>query len=109
MMAVSASRYPMARIPVLASNVVAASQPLAALAGLRMLLAGGNAVDAAVAAAATLTVVEPIMNGIGGDLYAIVWDGKQLHALNSTGASPAAWHRSRFDKYDQMPMNGWAL
>ncbi|MBN8984671.1 MAG: gamma-glutamyltransferase family protein [Rhizobiales bacterium] len=107
MMTVSASRYPMARIPVLASNVVAASQPLAAQAGLRMLLAGGSAVDAALAAAATLTVVEPIMNGIGGDLYAAVWDGERLHALNSTGASPAAWHRSRFDKYDQMPMKGW--
>nr|WP_027556032.1 gamma-glutamyltransferase family protein [Bradyrhizobium sp. Cp5.3] len=106
-MNVSASRYPTARIPLLASNAVAASQPLAAQAGLRMLLAGGNAVDAALAAAATLTVVEPTMNGIGGDLYAIVWDGKQLHALNSTGQSPAAWYRSRFDKYDQMPMKGW--
>ncbi len=101
------SQYPLPRIPLFAANVVAASQPLAAQAGLRMLLDGGSAVDAALAAAATLTVVEPTMNGIGGDLYAIVWDGTRLHALNSTGASPAAWHRSRFDGYDQMPMKGW--
>lgn len=102
-----ASQYPLPRIPTFAANVVAASQPLAAQAGLRMLQAGGNAVDAALATAAALTVVEPTMNGIGGDLYAIVWDGRRLHALNSTGASPAAWHRQRFDTYDQMPMKGW--
>mgnify|MGYP000117156977 CR=1 FL=1 len=104
---IAASHYPVARIPLLASNVVAASQPLAAQAGLRMMLAGGNAVDAALAAAATLTVVEPTMKGIGGGLFAIVGDGKGLPALNSTGASPAAWQRSRFDKYAQMPMKGW--
>src|SRR6185503_14681249 len=59
--------YPSRRAPLLARNVVASSQPLAAQAGLAMLHAGGNAIDAAVAAAITLTVVEPIMNGIGGD------------------------------------------
>jgi gamma-glutamyltranspeptidase/glutathione hydrolase len=67
--------YPSQRMPVFARNVVATSQPLAAQAGLRMLLRGGNAVDAALAAAITLTVVEPTSNGIGSDAFAMVWDG----------------------------------
>ena len=72
-------------------NVVSTSQPLAAQAGLRMLLAGGNAVDAAIAAAMALTVVEPTGCGLGSDGFAIVWDGKELHGLNASGRSPAAW------------------
>jgi gamma-glutamyltranspeptidase/glutathione hydrolase len=101
------SSYALPQLPLLASNVVCCSQPLAAHAGLRMLQNGGNAVDAAVAAAATLTVVEPIMNGIGGDLYAIVWDGKALHGLNATGFAPGAWQPSHFKGHTSMPMTGW--
>ena len=69
--------YPSQRMPVFARNVVATSQPLAAQAGLQMLARGGNAVDAALAAAMTLTVVEPTSNGIGSDAFAILWDGKE--------------------------------
>ncbi len=99
--------YPSRRSPVLARNVVAASQPLAAQAGLRMLLAGGNAVDAAIASAITLTVVEPTANGIGSDAFAIVWDGEKLHGLNASGRSPAGWTRERFADRSQMPARGW--
>src|SRR6185437_1492072 len=90
------SPYPERRFPIFARNVVATTQPLAAQAGLAMLRGGGNAVDAALAAAITLTVVEPIMNGIGGDLYAMVWCDGQLHGLDSTGAAPAGWTPARF-------------
>ena len=71
--------YAWPRKPVLARNVVATSQPLAAQAGLQMMVDGGNAVDAIVATAITLTLVEPVSNGIGSDAFAIVWDGRQLH------------------------------
>ena len=99
--------YPSQRMPVLAGNMVATSQPLAAQAGLRMLLKGGNAVDAAVATAIALTVVEPTMNGIGGDAFAIVWDGKELHGLNASGRSPAAWEFEQFAQLEGMPLVGW--
>ena len=77
--------YPSARSPVLAANVVATSQPLATQAGLHALQSGGNAVDAALASAITLTVVEPNNNGIGSDAFAIIWDGNELHGLNASG------------------------
>jgi gamma-glutamyltranspeptidase/glutathione hydrolase len=99
--------YPSQRMPVLARNVVATSQPLAAQAGLRMLLKGGNAVDAALAAAITLTVVEPTSNGIGSDAFALVWDGQGLYGLNGSGRSPRAWTRERFAGHAEMPMYGW--
>jgi len=94
------------RQPVLARNVVATSQPLATQAGLSALSRGGNAVDAALAAAITLTVVEPTMNGIGGDGFALVWDGQKLHGLNGSGRSPAAWNPKRFAGRTQMPTVG---
>ena len=99
--------YASRRAPVRARNVIATSQPLAAQAGLAMLHGGGNAIDAAVAAAITLTVVEPIMNGIGGDLYAMVWDGQRLHGLDATGAAPEAWSPERFAGRSEMPRTGW--
>src|SRR5687767_2180222 len=99
--------YPSQRMPVLARNVVATSQPLAAQAGLRMLMKGGNAVDAILAAAITLTVVEPTSNGIGSDAFCILWDGKKLHGLNASGRSPAAWTLERFKGRSAMPQRGW--
>ena len=99
--------YPSQRMPIMAKNVVATSQPLAAQAGLRMLLKGGNAVDAALAAAIALTVVEPTSNGIGSDAFCILWDGKELHGLNASGRSPAALTAERFKGQKQMPLRGW--
>ena len=99
--------YPSRRMPVLARNVVATSQPLAAQAGLRMLLRGGNAVDAAIATAAALTVVEPVMNGIGSDAFALIWDGKSLHGLNASGRAPRAWKPERYARHARMPTQGW--
>lgn len=99
--------YDSRRSPVFGRNMVATSQPLAAQAGLQVLLAGGNAVDAAVAAAAVLTVVEPTNNGVGGDAFAIVWDGSVLHGLNASGRSPAAWTRERFLSMGGIPQRGW--
>ena len=90
------ARYPTFRAPVFARNVVATSQPLAAQAGLRMLAAGGNAVDAAIAAAAAITIVEPVSNGLGSDAFALVWDGTQLHGLNASGRAPQAWSPAYF-------------
>jgi gamma-glutamyltranspeptidase/glutathione hydrolase len=82
------------RKPLYAANgAVATSQPLAASAGLAALRRGGNAVDAAVATAITLTVVQPGSNDVGSDLFAIVWDGSTLHGLNGSGRSPAALTR----------------
>ncbi|MFZ9593667.1 MAG: gamma-glutamyltransferase, partial [Burkholderiaceae bacterium] len=78
------SGYPSQRMPVFAKNVVATSQPLAAQAGLRMLARGGNAIDAAIAAAAAITIVEPVSCGLGSDAFAIVWDGKRLQGLNAS-------------------------
>lgn len=95
-------------------GMVAASQPQAAQAGRDMLARGGNAVDAAIATAAALTVVEPTANGIGGDVFALVWikneDGSgKLHGLNASGASPASLTREAVlaSGMAEMPLYGW--
>jgi gamma-glutamyltranspeptidase / glutathione hydrolase len=115
------------RKPVYAPRgVCATSQPLAAAAGLAALRRGGNAVDAAIASAVTLTVVQPGSNDIGGDLFAIVWDGRTLHGLNASGRTPAALTRqavveagaaeatdalggaqARTGRHGAMPARGW--
>ena len=99
--------FPCGRQPVLARNIVATSQPLAAQAGAAAFARGGNAIDAALAAAMTLTVVEPVMNGIGGDSFALVWEGGKLHGLNGSGRSPAQWNAKRFENMEGMPLRGW--
>ncbi len=99
--------YPSRRMPVLAKNIVSTSQPLACQAGLSMFRKGGNAVDAAIATAITLTVVEPVNNGIGSDAFAIIWDGKRIVGLNASGKSPAAWTVEHFSRYKSMPLLGW--
>src|SRR5690348_8199097 len=100
-------RYPSRRQPICADNVVATSQPLATQAGIAMLSRGGNAVDAALATAIALTVVEPCSNGIGSDLFAILWDGRALAGLNASGRAPSGWTRERFQGHKQMPQRGF--
>ncbi|HNT38420.1 MAG TPA: gamma-glutamyltransferase family protein [Rubrivivax sp.] len=106
-----ATGYASQRSPIFARNVVATSHPLAAQAGLRMMQQGGNAVDAAVATAAMMTIVEPCSNGLGSDAFCILWDGRQLHGLNASGRAPQAWTPAYFErKYgagDEMPKRGW--
>ena len=88
--------YHSTRLPVFARNIVSTSHPLAAQAGLRMYWQGGNAVDAAIAAAAALAITEPVSNGLGSDAFCILWDGKELHGLNASGHAPAAWTPAYF-------------
>jgi gamma-glutamyltranspeptidase / glutathione hydrolase len=98
------------RLPMLGSRgAVCTSQPLAAAAGLEVLRLGGNAVDAAIATAVTLTVVEPTSNGIGGDAFALVWDGGKLHGLNASGRAPAALTPALLESlgHTAMPRHGW--
>ena len=86
------------RMPAVAAEaMIATSHPLASAAGLEAFRAGGNAVDAALAAAAVLTVAEPTDNGIGGDAFAIVWHDGALHGLNGSGRSPAVLDHSKVD------------
>ena len=99
--------YPSQREPVNARNIVATSSPIAAQAGLSILRKGGNAVDAAIATAACMTVVEPTSNGIGGDAFALVWDGSRVHGLNGSGRSPKALDAERLLQADRYPRTGW--
>ncbi|OFW77708.1 MAG: gamma-glutamyltransferase [Alicyclobacillus sp. RIFOXYA1_FULL_53_8] len=91
------------------NGMVATSQPLAAQAGLRILLQGGNAIDAAIASAAALTVVEPTSNGIGGDAFALVWTKGALHGLNASGPSPQSISIAEVEKlgHKEMPKFGF--
>jgi len=104
--------YPSQRLPIFGRNVVATSHPLAAQAGLRMLQRGGNAVDAAIAAAAAMTIVEPVSNGLGSDAFCLLWDGHELHGLNASGRAPQAWTPEYFarkygDDAKSPPQRGW--
>ena len=99
------------RSVVMARNgVIATSQPLATATGLRVLQSGGNAIDAAIAAAAVLSVVEPTMNGVGGDLFAIVYSAKdkKIHGLNASGRAPAAATLEEFKRrgLQRIPLRG---
>ena len=91
------------------NGIVASSQPLAVKAGIQMLKKGGNAVDAAIATAVALTVVEPTSNGIGGDAFAIIWDGKKLQGLNASGHSPVNLNPQcvRDTGHESIPDTGW--
>jgi gamma-glutamyltranspeptidase/glutathione hydrolase len=88
--------------------MIATSQTLASAAGLRVLQKSGNAIDAAVTAAAVLAVVEPSMNGIGGDLLAIVYDAKtkKAYGLDSTGRSAYAATAEAYAGFKEMPARG---
>ncbi|NLT95663.1 MAG: gamma-glutamyltransferase family protein [Clostridia bacterium] len=102
--------YQSRRTAVFAKNgMVATSQPLAAQAGLEILKKGGNAVDAAIATAACLTVVEPTSNGIGGDAFALIWANGKLHGLNSSGPAPQGISIEIIKSlgYKEMPHRGW--
>jgi gamma-glutamyltranspeptidase/glutathione hydrolase len=90
--------YTSTRLPVFARNVVSTSHPLAAQAGLRMLWQGGNAVDAAIAAAAAITLTEPVSCGLGSDAFCILWDGQALHGLNASGTAPQTWTPAYFKR-----------
>lgn len=99
--------WPSARSPMVGRNAVASSQPLAVQAGIRVLREGGNAIDAALATAITLTVVEPNNNGLGSDAFALVWADDALHGLNGSGRAPAGWTPGRFAGMQAMPRLGW--
>ena len=105
-----ATPYASYRFPMVGRRgAVATSQPVAAAAGLEMLTRGGNAVDAALATAIALTVVEPTSNGIGSDAFALVWDGATVHGLNASGSAPRALTRDAVIDagYERMPELGW--
>ena len=110
-----AQKYPSQRYPIYAAGgMVNCSSPMAAAAGLDALRKGGNAMDAAVAAAAALTVVEPVSNGLGSDAFALIWSEKDQHlyGLNSSGPAPRSISVERVladhkDVNGKMPTHGW--
>lgn len=102
--------YPGRRVPVIAERgVVASSHPLASQAGMHILQAGGNAVDAAIATAAALTVLEPTSNGLGGDGFALIWAGDHLYGINGSGTAPARLSLDALSAagHTDMPVYGW--
>ena len=102
-------RYPSRRSVVFGNcGMVATASQLAAGAGMDMLKAGGNAVDAAIATAICLTVVEPVSNGIGSDAFAIIWMKDHLYGLNSSGFAPGAISADivRGMGHTEMPIRG---
>ena len=90
-------------------GMVATAQNLAAMAGMDILKKGGNAIDAAIATAACLTIVEPCSNGIGGDAFALIWHKGKLHGLNASGAAPLklTGENVRSAGHEEMPLFGW--
>ena len=90
------------------NGMVATSQPLAAQAGLMIMQKGGNAIDAAIATAACLTVVEPTSNGIGGDAFALIWADGQIHGLNASGCAPKSISIDKVKAlgHEEMPKQG---
>jgi len=99
--------YSSQRQPILGKSIVATSQPLAAQAGLEILRSGGNAVDAAVATAACMAVMEPCNNGLGADNFAIVCHEGKLYGLNASGRSPKAMTPQKLTGHEQVPLLGW--
>ncbi|MCI9155497.1 MAG: gamma-glutamyltransferase family protein [Lawsonibacter sp.] len=102
--------YPSRRSAVYARRgMVCTSQPLAAQAGLDILKKGGNAVDAAVATAACMTVLEPTSNGVGSDAFALVWRKDHLEALNASGRAPRSLTARQVRElgFEEMPKRGW--
>ncbi len=99
------------RAEVVARNgMIACGHPLASAAGLRVLMAGGNVVDAAIATAGVLGVVQPMMSGLGGDTFLLLWRGaeRRVYALNGSGIAPYAASREWFvgHGYQSMPLRG---
>ena len=99
------------RSPIVAQHgLVATSQPLAAMAGLRVLMDGGNAADAAVTVAAMLNVVEPMSTGIGGDCFALIYEAAtgEVNALNASGRAPAAFTLGEAQRLglEEIPLTG---
>src|SRR5262249_38726280 len=92
------------------TGMLAPTQPLASAAGLKVLQDGGNAIDAAITAAAVLAVVEPTMNGVGGDLFALVYSAKdkKVHGLNASGRAPSGATPEEFKRrnLDRIPLRG---
>ena len=99
--------YPSQRMPVMADCMVASSQPLAVQAGVDCMRRGGNAIDAAITTAITLTVVEPTSNGLGSDAFAMVFHDGKLHGINGSGHSPRSWTYEQFAAFESMPQLGW--